>query len=212
MGTLFPGGGTDDAYYSLFQAWTLSEHGQVCNYNGELVEQSSSLLHVLLLGGLHSIFGGDLVLLNAILLLLASIGTLYMAWLLARKWVISANGPTLAGMTEARTALVPLLLSLTGIFAYWSWGKLDTALAVFFMTSLAWFLLRFLETGRKVGFLLAAIGFVLVRPENYFIGFTALVVFSATALFSSGPPPVPGAERTSKGRALHATNEHQSAR
>ena len=46
---LFPSAGRDDTYITLWPAHTLAEHGEILNYNGERVEQSSTLLMVLLL-------------------------------------------------------------------------------------------------------------------------------------------------------------------
>jgi hypothetical protein len=51
--TLFPASGRDDIYITYWAAHTLSEYGQILNYEGLRVEQSSSLLHVLLLSVLH---------------------------------------------------------------------------------------------------------------------------------------------------------------
>ncbi|AUX28516.1 MULTISPECIES: hypothetical protein [Sorangium] len=39
--------GHDDSHITYWAAHTLEEHGQILNYNGERVEQSSSLAHVL---------------------------------------------------------------------------------------------------------------------------------------------------------------------
>src|SRR4051812_43111323 len=49
---LFESTGRDDVYITFWPAHTLATQGQVLNYNGEAVEQSSSLLYVLLLGAL----------------------------------------------------------------------------------------------------------------------------------------------------------------
>ena len=50
IGFLFYGpSGHDDSHITYAAAYQLLEHGQILNNNGERVEQSSSLLHVLLL-------------------------------------------------------------------------------------------------------------------------------------------------------------------
>src|SRR5579872_3509203 len=44
--------GQDDSYISYWPAHTLARYGSIVNYSGDAVEQSSSLLWVLMLGGL----------------------------------------------------------------------------------------------------------------------------------------------------------------
>src|SRR5204862_487427 len=44
--------GQDDAYISYWPAHTLAHYGRIINYTGEAVEQSSSMLWVLVLGAL----------------------------------------------------------------------------------------------------------------------------------------------------------------
>src|ERR1041385_1784086 len=48
--TLFRSTGQDDCYLSYWPAHTLATFGRIVNYNGEAVEQSSSLLWVLAMG------------------------------------------------------------------------------------------------------------------------------------------------------------------
>ena len=52
---LFSAPGHDDSHITYWAAHTLKEHGQILNYNGERVEQSSSLAHVLLLALLGAV-------------------------------------------------------------------------------------------------------------------------------------------------------------
>ena len=47
---LFPSAGRDDAYITYWAAHTLREFGEIANINGAHIEQSTSLLHVLVLG------------------------------------------------------------------------------------------------------------------------------------------------------------------
>src|ERR1051326_5073498 len=47
---LFRSTGQDDCYISYWPAHTLATYGRIVNYNGEAVEQSSSLLWVLAMG------------------------------------------------------------------------------------------------------------------------------------------------------------------
>src|SRR4051812_15689114 len=50
LGAVFFGStGRDDAYLTYWPAHTLATSGRILNYNGQRVEQSSSLLHVVVL-------------------------------------------------------------------------------------------------------------------------------------------------------------------
>ena len=65
-GTLFPSAGRDDAHIGYWVADGLAKFGRIINYNGEPIEQSSTLLHALVLAGAHRLLGGsvDMVLLG----------------------------------------------------------------------------------------------------------------------------------------------------
>src|SRR5579859_1571474 len=52
---LFRSTGQDDSYISYWPAYALAKFGRILNYNGEALEQSSSLLWVLILGVLTAI-------------------------------------------------------------------------------------------------------------------------------------------------------------
>ncbi|MDY6991315.1 MAG: hypothetical protein SVR94_01745 [Pseudomonadota bacterium] len=49
--------GRDDPYITYWAAQALSSFGHIINYNGVALEQSSSLLHVILLAVLHYFSG-----------------------------------------------------------------------------------------------------------------------------------------------------------
>jgi hypothetical protein len=57
---------------------------------------------------------------------------------------------------------------------YWSWGGLEASLAAICMVLWAVSLLRFVKENRWLGLLLVTPAFLLVRPENLFIGLVAL--------------------------------------
>lgn len=164
MGLFFPGAGTDDAYYSLFPAWTLSEYGQILNYNGEVVEQSSSLLHVLTLGALHRVIGGDLIVMNTLLMLVSGIGTLGLTLLVGHELELK----------KTRLFWAPILLVLTGVYSFWVWGKLEVTLSTFCLTGLVYGGLIYLKRGSFWKFAVFLIPFLLVRPENGLVGMTVL--------------------------------------
>ena len=73
---LFPSAGRDDSHITYWSAYALSNFGEILNYNGDRIEQSSSLLHVLLLAAVHLVSRVDLVVLGRVLSVLCAIATL----------------------------------------------------------------------------------------------------------------------------------------
>src|SRR5262245_22470109 len=53
----FPAGGNDDSHITYWAAHALASFGRIVNYDGEVVEQSSSLGLVLLLAGVEKVLG-----------------------------------------------------------------------------------------------------------------------------------------------------------
>lgn len=161
---LYTSAGRDDVFKSLWPAWTLSEFGQIVNYNGEVLEQSSSLLQVLILGGMHRLAGGDIVLLGALLAVLCGMAAVMFSQLLAQD----------LGLSLRQIRFTPWLVAGSSFFTYWSWGGLDASLAALCLLLWAVALIRFLKSKRLPGLLLASVAFLLVRPENLFVGALAL--------------------------------------
>src|SRR5258708_5379819 len=64
---LFRSTGQDDAYITYWPAHTLAHYGRIINYSGEAVEQSSSLLWVLLLGACAFVTRAPVTLLGPLL-------------------------------------------------------------------------------------------------------------------------------------------------
>jgi hypothetical protein len=174
--TLFPSAGRDDAYISYWPGHALAETGELTNYNGEHIEQSSSLLQVLVLAALHRISGIEVELLGPLITILAGELSIVAVYVLARRAMPGS---------EFGAAL---LLSTSVFFVYWTFGGLETTLA-----SLAIILIMlaygdYLLTARpqSVQPLVLCIGttlvFLLVRPEMpivlacVLVGTTSLVV------------------------------------
>jgi len=68
---LFSSAGRDDVHITYWAAETLVQTGKILNLNMEFVEQSTSLLHVVLLSILHILFGTDLPTLGALFSIVA---------------------------------------------------------------------------------------------------------------------------------------------
>ena len=96
----------------------MAEHGQVLNYNGDRVEQSSSLLHSLLLALLAAASPAHLPLFGSLFAMAMGLATLCLAQRLAAR-------------IEDRAALyAPWLVALTPCVLFWSFGKLETSLVM----------------------------------------------------------------------------------
>lgn len=161
--------GRDDVYKTLWPAHTFSSSGAIQNYNGEAVEQSSSLLHVILLGGLHRLTGVDLPLLNVVFILACGV----LAVLLSHR---------LANLLAAETNwMFGLLLGSQPVMLYWAWGGLDAALAG--LVLLAWLCagIELLQGkgGKWMGWGKVAVAGMLlamVRPEAPLVGMLGIAI------------------------------------
>ena len=156
---LFPSTGRDDIYISYWSAYTLANFGEIVNYNGERVEQSSSLLHTLLLAFLHRVTQIELPILGNIVSIGAGMLTLWLAGILANR-LEQPKFPT--QLLSATT--VPLL--------YWSFGGLETALV---SASILWIILatsQLIQHQNVQNYLyciIAIAAYLLLRPEAFFV-------------------------------------------
>ncbi|HEX2899943.1 MAG TPA: hypothetical protein VHS96_09515, partial [Bacteroidia bacterium] len=178
---LFGPTGRDDVYKTLWPAFTFADSGRILNYNGDALEQSSSLLHVLVLGGLHRLTGLGLPDLNFIFIIVCGLASLGMTLRLSRRMGIHA--PVHLG----------LVLGMQAAFVYWAMGGLDSVLA-----ALVWLLLLdavsgFLDGGRPHWMVFSVLLTVLVRPEGAFVAMAGLG--AAWSLGSVGLNPGPDATR-----------------
>lgn len=117
---LFPSAGQDDTHITCWPAYTLSHFGQMLNYNGERVEQSSSLLHVLLLAALHAVTGANLLTLAKVTSITAGIASLMALSMLVSRVTTRAAGIWAASMAAVSTPIV-----------YWSFSGMETTIVAF---------------------------------------------------------------------------------
>jgi len=164
IGWLFHGpSGRDDAYKTYWPAKTLCESGLITNYNGESVEQSSSLLHVMLLALGAFTTGYDIpgvALASGIFFAALSIA---LAWL----WMRMEKVPDWASWCVLLPA-PPLV--------YWAWSGMDTALAGF---CFIFFLFQtYLLTRKPLGWpwVVSMVLFLTVRPEAVLLGLVCLTL------------------------------------
>lgn len=175
---LFPGAGRDDAYITYWPAYSLAELGSLANYNGDAVEQSSSLTLVLLLAALRFITGAPLA---------------WLGWLLgttcgALTITLCSRFANSTGLGRARIA--PLCLALAAPFTYWSFSGMETPLQALLIS--AWVLAAARlatceERGHAILRLLpVTAALVLVRPEAMFV--LLCVTAGATVLARASTP------------------------
>ena len=177
---LYVSTGHDDAYITYWASHALATTGEILNYNGDRVEQSSSLLHTLLLAGLARATGASLVSLGYWLGVLGGALTVLRAPALARA--LGADAPR---AVAAAVGTTPVLL-------YWSFGGLETTLAAWLQLEAALLGAQLVAGARSPLsplVWLVTFAFAAVRPEAMLVLGAALVVWLAAA----APRRAPGA-------------------
>lgn len=112
--SLFPGAGRDDSYIHYWQAFTLTEYGSLLNYNGQFLEQSSSLAYVFVLSMGRILTPIGLPVLGQILSVGFGVLTVLAFFYLTDR--SSARVPN----------LLPYLLVTSLYFVYWSFSGMET--------------------------------------------------------------------------------------
>lgn len=110
--------GHDDSHITYSTAKNFAESGQILSTNGERVEQGSSLLHVLLLGGLSKLISVEP----------ASIGQFFSVFFAVLCLLMMPKLCRALGVNPA-IALPMMILSVS--FSYWAVGGLETPLYTF---------------------------------------------------------------------------------
>ncbi len=168
---LFPAAGRDDAHILYWSAFSLSEYGELWNYNGERVEQSSSLLATLLIAALRLASARMLepVALGHVAMLAIGGCAVPLAFRLGR-----ALATERAGWASA------LLLATNAYFVYWCFGGIETPLvAVSLLAVLAsWSDWLGAAAATRAGLARASLAtalLLLVRPEGPILAGCALL-------------------------------------
>src|SRR5262249_33831209 len=154
----FASTGPDDPHITYWSAYTLARFGQILNYNGYHVEQSSSLLQVALLALLSKFIPIAIVTLGKI----SSI-----AFGVASVIAISKLVMRVAGRAAAFVAA--MLTAASSSFIYWSYGGLESTLVSLTGICLIIILADYLGAQTRYALLWPTIAmflFVLVRPET----------------------------------------------
>lgn len=146
---LFSSTGRDDSHITYWAAHMLSSSGEIANYNGDRVEQSSSLTHVVLLAALDKILPVQLPTLGAIVSILCGGLTVILTHRLA------------ALLCPRISVLAALVTAFSSSLIYWSFGGLETSLAA----------------SLGIGALLACAYCLSVDRHRYAVARLAVVVF-----------------------------------
>jgi uncharacterized membrane protein len=163
---LFSSTGSDDCYITYWSAWSLAEYGEIANYNGVRVEQSSSLLHTVVLALLRVATGG-------------SLPSLAYALGIACFVICVVRLKRLADVTGLEaTPLLFLFASTSPLFAYWSLSGLEAPLFAWLLLEVAIAFVKSLEhdvSPWTVGVIVPQVAFVLCRPESFLVSASTLV-------------------------------------
>lgn len=168
---LYSSSGRDDSHITYWSAKSLAERGEIVNYNGAAVEQSSSLLHVVVLAALYRISGWRLATLGGLVAVLAGGLTAWTAWRFARD--LELRWAPVAGLA---CAVSPPLV-------YWALGGLETTLAAWTALLVVRTTARLLAGGCSAYRAIAAgasmLAYVAARPEGIFVVLLFLGVLAA---------------------------------
>jgi hypothetical protein len=154
---LFPSAGHDDTHITCWPAYTLSHFGQILNYNGDRVEQSSSLLQVLVLAVLNKLTNVDLLTLAKLSSIAFGAASVLLLFILVTR------------LTHRPAAFCAAMLAATSTpIVYWAFSGMETALVSFTGLLLIITAADYI-TGRPGASVwkpaLAVSAFALVRPE-----------------------------------------------
>ena len=171
----FGPGGDDDAHITYTAAQNLANSGAITNINGDAIEQSSSLLHVILLG--YGFKLADMIFSHVDMPAFGPIFSLFFAVLCLPL------GMSLARRLQVKNVLtVGLLLSLSTSFSYWALGALEATLAAACVLYYLFAVENFIRIHQPHYFdghiLWATLLFLLVRPESPFVLITFLALYA----------------------------------
>ena len=174
---LFGSTGHDDSHITYWPAHTLAHFGEMVNYSGDRVEQSSSLLQVLLLAILEKSTGLGVVTLGKVTSILFGAATLVVVFQLVTR------------VADRGTAFCATLISaVSPYFVYWSYGGLESTLASLLGATLILTIADYLTDPPRASLWRPAatmVLFELVRPETPIVLTCVLIGMIAVALLKA---------------------------
>jgi hypothetical protein len=170
---LYSSTGKDDSYLTYWPAYTLASFGEIVNYNGVRLEQSSSLLHTLVLAAGTWAFRVDLPTLGYVISLAAGMAIVLLVWAIAR--VLVPSGAWMSALLAATSTSI----------VYWALSGMETTLDAALLLATVFTAARYVTAHddrarrRLVPAAVLALAYVMVRPES---GAVLLCTLAALAL------------------------------
>lgn len=168
---LYGSTGRDDVHITYWAAHTLAEFGEILNYNGVRLEQSSTLFHTVLLAAVRTLVPVRMATLGPVTSILGGAVTIGVVYALARRLQLDRPG-------------VPAMFcALLAYLAYWSFSGMETSWAAALTAGTVWAAHRWISRPtalRWTVFVVVLLAFVSVRPEagmvalSGFIGYAVL--------------------------------------
>ncbi len=156
----------DDIFLAYWPAHTLQNYSQILNYNGQHLEQSSSIVHVVLLAVLAKVTNLPLPVLGYYIAVFFGLLTLVGVY---RFFAIS--GGEKLGLTAA------LLLGSVPYFVYYSFNSLEAPLIAFLIILVITNLNQYFANGKRLFSSFVSISlFLLARPESFLLLIIPLLV------------------------------------
>ena len=170
---LFLATGMDDPYISFWSAHTLVEFGEILNYNGVQVEQSSSLLHTLILAAAKWLTGAPFPILGY------WCGVLFAG-------LAAFRAPDLARrMRWGESTWLVLLVGTAPCLLFYAFGSLETTIVAWLSVEVA-ILATDIADRRRAAFsplsVVVTLAYVMVRPEAGIVLGTCLIGWIGLAL------------------------------
>lgn len=191
----FQSSGTDDAYITYAVAETLAQTGSVLNYSDDAVEQSSSLLHVVVLATAARLTGLSAAVLGWWLAMACAIISVFALPGLDRARRLEVEEPV---PREPWVAIA--WLGACAYFGYWALGGMETSLAA--LVLIAWIIAHAQAIARPNHWTVARVGLIslawfAVRPEAWLISSCSLLaVVVVRVAIERGRPRWPGSSST----------------
>lgn len=188
---LYGSTGVDDTHITYWAAHTLAEFGEILNYNGVRLEQSSTLFHTVLLAAARTLVPVRLATLGPVMSVLGGAVTVASVYVLGRRLRLDRPG------------VASLFCALLAYLVYWSFSGMETSWAAALTVGTVWAAHRWIcrPTALRWTILFAVLlAFVSIRPEAGFIALSAFagyaVLRAATAaLADSGSDGAGGISR-----------------
>jgi len=169
---LYGSSGQDDSHITFWASYTLKETGEILNYNGDRIEQSSSLLLTVIIAFFSKASTIAVVTTGYLIALIAAALAIYLSWQLLDRLQLSCKKFTI------------VLLATSPAFLSWASSGMEGTLAA---ACVLWFILVWGDLLHKKtsinarSLLLATIAtgcFISVRPEMVIV--VAVAVFTIT--------------------------------